>query len=202
MRTIVIVAVATVLGLLSGACSTIVEGTDQSVLIMSDPPEASCKLERQGTVLAYVASTPGSVTVSKSKDMIAVTCEKDDHLPGSAVLDSEFQSMTVGNLLFGGIIGVAIDASSGAMNQYPTSVNVLLAPASFESTEQRDAFFEARRDAVDRQHADAQAAAMESALCRKGPEHAECVDVLAKLDQARDDEITRVEHQRSLAKIE
>ena len=36
--------------------------------------------------------------------------------------------MTFGNILFGGIIGVAVDASSGAMNEYPSSVTVRLIP--------------------------------------------------------------------------
>src|SRR3546814_11002644 len=49
--------------------------------------------------------------------------------------------MTFGNILFGGIIGVAVDASSGAMNQYPSSVTIALVPESFTSTTARDVFF-------------------------------------------------------------
>src|SRR3546814_11462905 len=50
--------------------------------------------------------------------------------------------MTFGNILFGGIIGVAVDASSGAMNQYPSSVTIALVPESFTSTTARDVFFD------------------------------------------------------------
>jgi len=127
-----------------------VSGTDQTVLVSSEPSGANCKLGRGGEVLGYVQSTPGSVTVSKSKDTITVTCEREEHLPGSATLDAEFESMTAGNLIFGGIIGVAIDASSGAMNQYPSSINVVLAPESFEREEARDLYFDGRVAAVER----------------------------------------------------
>jgi hypothetical protein len=39
-------------------------------------------------------------------------------------LASEFQAMTFGNTLLGGIIDIAIDAASGAMHQYSDSVTI------------------------------------------------------------------------------
>jgi hypothetical protein len=46
------------------------------------------------------------------------------------------------SILLGGLIGVAIDAGSGAMNDYEPSVTLTLIPSPFGSEAQRDALFE------------------------------------------------------------
>jgi uncharacterized protein YceK len=137
-RVALVVLLAATLG--TGGCASIVEGTSQTVTVNTNPGQAMCELKRGGMTVAVVNPTPGSVTVEKSKDHISV-------------LSSEFHAMTVGNLLFGGIIGVAVDASSGAMNKYPSSVTVMLPPKEFTSPEKRDDFYDAaiaevRRDAA------------------------------------------------------
>ncbi len=107
------------------ACASIVEGTEQSVTIMTEPSGAACKLERQGVVVSLVNPTPGTARIGKSKENVTVLCDKDGHESAAAPLASEFQAMTFGNLIFGGIIGVAVDAGTGAMNKYPDSVSLL-----------------------------------------------------------------------------
>src|SRR3546814_17704285 len=89
--------------------------------------------------LAVVNPTPGTVQIEKSKDTITVRCKKEGFFETAETLDSEVQGMTFGNILFGGIIGVAVDASSGAMNQYPSSVTIALVPESFTSTKRSEA---------------------------------------------------------------
>jgi hypothetical protein len=61
-------------------------------------------------------------------------------------VSSEFQAATFGNILLGGIIGVAVDAASGAMNKYPEQVSFVMVPVSFPSASDRDAFFDRMRD--------------------------------------------------------
>lgn len=202
MRTLVIVVIATVLGLLSSACSTIVEGTDQSVTIITDPPGASCTVERAGVAIAVVDPTPGTINVDKSKDTLAVTCEKENHQTSAGVISSDFQSMTFGNILFGGIIGVAIDASSGAMNKYPDSVTILMVPVSFASAEERDMFFDSRIADVERNAVQTRESAEAGAFCKKDPEHPDCLQMLEEIDEARDAEIVRLNQQRASAVIE
>lgn len=110
------------------ACSTIVEGTDQQVTVITDPSQASCTLSRQGSVIGVVNPTPGSLQVDKSRNAIEVRCEREGYQTTAATLSSEFEGMTLGNVIFGGLIGVAVDASSGAMNQYPSSITIILSP--------------------------------------------------------------------------
>ena len=92
-----------------------VEGNEQNITVNTEPPGASCELTREGEVLAVVDPTPDVVEVEKGSDDISVLCEMDDHEPGAGALASSFQGMTVGNFLLGGVIGVAVDAASGAM---------------------------------------------------------------------------------------
>lgn len=110
------------------ACSTIVEGTSQDIQVNSTPPGARCELKRDGTVIGVVPSTPGSVNVKKTKQNIMVTCSKEGYQDASFNNKSDFAGATAGNLLLGGIIGVGIDAATGATNKYDPEVNITLPP--------------------------------------------------------------------------
>jgi len=68
---------------LAGACSTIVEGTSQTIQINTIPSETKCDLLREGAVIGTVASTPGSVAVKKNKQNIMMKCEKDGYQQAS-----------------------------------------------------------------------------------------------------------------------
>ncbi len=127
---------------LLGACSTVVEGSDQTITVITEPPGASCELFRDGKVIAVANPTPTSLTVDKSKNDISVTCEKPGHFAGSETLVSEFAGATLGNIILGGGIGVVVDAASGAMNKYEESVVVVMPPESFDSVDARDRFFD------------------------------------------------------------
>jgi len=85
--------------------------------------------------------TPGSIPVEKSTKDLSVICDKPGYQPSAGALASTFQAMTFGNILFGGLIGVAVDAGSGAMNEYPTLITLTLLPDAFKTEADRDAFF-------------------------------------------------------------
>jgi hypothetical protein len=142
------------IGLLGG-CATIVEGTDQTLSVSTTPAGATCELIRGGTTIGLVNPTPGSINVEKSQDDITVKCEKEEHQSAARSFASQLQGMTFGNILFGGIIGVAVDASSGAMHEYEPSIHLVLAPNEFASLETRDAFFDAERARIESEAASA-----------------------------------------------
>jgi len=125
-----------------GGCATITTGSGQSLTVLTDPAGAECKLDRKGQTLAVVNPTPGTVQIDKSKDAITIRCTKDGFMETAGTLDSEFQGMTFGNIIFGGIIGVAVDAGSGAMNEYPSSLTLTMVPEAFPNTAARDVFFD------------------------------------------------------------
>jgi hypothetical protein len=123
-------------------CATITKGSSQSVTVNTDPTGATCMLSRDGQQIAAVNPTPGTVMVGKASGAIAVACKKSGFQDAAGVLASTFQAMTFGNIIFGGIIGVAVDAASGAMNEYPPMVTISMVPEEFASTADRDAFFD------------------------------------------------------------
>jgi hypothetical protein len=100
-------------------CATIVHGTSQNLTVTTNPPGASCRLERDGEVLAVVNPTPATVRVNKGRSDITATCTRDGHDPTTHNHRSEFGAATFANVIAGGLIGVAVDAASGANSHYP-----------------------------------------------------------------------------------
>jgi hypothetical protein len=111
-----------------GACSSIVEGTSQEIVINTTPAGASCALNRKDTVIARVAPTPGAATIKKTKYDITVLCEKDGYQQATFLDKSGVAGATFGNIILGGGVGWAIDSASGADNKYDSPVNITLVP--------------------------------------------------------------------------
>lgn len=193
-------AILSIAALSLAACATIVEGTDQTVTVITDPPGAVCTLTREAAPAAVVNPTPGSVSLDKSAENVAILCEKDGYLDGAGVLASTFEGMTVGNVLFGGLIGVGVDAASGAMHEYPASVAIFLAPEAFSSESDRDAFFDSRISRIERDAEIALAEARET--CDPADERQDCEALEKAIRDARDAELRELERQRSLTRID
>ena len=188
-----VAALATMAG-----CASIVEGTDQNVTVITEPTGAKCELTRAGEVIATANPTPSSVLVDKSKDDISVICTKEGHFDGAKVVESAFQGMTFGNIIFGGIIGVGVDAASGAMNEYPATVTVVLAPETFESATARDAFYDHQVVRVTTEAASAVVVINEKC----DPTNQSCNSLIADLEEERDEQIRLFEAQRDRAVVQ
>lgn len=113
------------LGLLVG-CSTLTTGTTQTVSLITPGAEgASCELSSPEVGIINVV-TPAQVVLSKSQHSVRVSCRKECFTDGQGLINSSFEEMTAGNLLIGGVVGVAVDASSGAMNKYDEHVQIAM----------------------------------------------------------------------------
>lgn len=110
--------------LLLTSCATISKGTTQQVYINSDPMDAKCTLERQGQYLG-TTTAPGIINVEKSKYDMICRCKKTGYNDASAIIKSDVEDMTYGNLIVGGLIGWGIDSATGSDNYY-RSVNIRL----------------------------------------------------------------------------
>lgn len=112
--------------LLTG-CASITGSKNQPVSIQAvhtgkSIEGADCTLTNdKGT---WFAKTPGSVVVQKSGQDMVIRCEKDGIPAGSTTVASSANAGAWGNILFGGIIGYAVDAGTGAAFDYPTSLSV------------------------------------------------------------------------------
>jgi uncharacterized protein YceK len=109
--------------LVSG-CATITTGQNQTLTVETPGCNgATCKILNDKGAW-YVTATPGSTVVSRSYNDMTIRCEKDEYKSTPAVFSSKTKAMTFGNILIGGIIGVAVDASTGAAYDYPAVVAV------------------------------------------------------------------------------
>ena len=72
--------------------------------------------------------TPSNIILPKSKHNVAVSCTAQRYAPGVATLASHTEMMAAGNVVFGGLIGLGVDAASGAMNTYDANVDVVMTP--------------------------------------------------------------------------
>jgi len=108
------------------ACSSIIEGTSQELVINTVPEGANCTLTREGQIIGRVSETPGGITIKKSKHDITVECKKNGYKTATFFNKSEVAGATVGNILLGGGIGWAIDSANGADNKYTTPMNITL----------------------------------------------------------------------------
>src|SRR5690349_11938271 len=89
-------------------CASIVNGQNQSVSVETRSTTgqvagASCKLSNDKGV--WYVTSPGSTTVHRSYEDLAVKCEKDGLEPGLLSVKSGTKAMAFGNILFGGVIG-------------------------------------------------------------------------------------------------
>jgi hypothetical protein len=116
-------AAVAALGMAVSGCASIVEGTTQSIAVTSSPVSgANCVLtSSEGT---YYVTTPGNVTVHKTKNDLAVVCKRDGYQDASTKISPHFNGATLGNVIAGGVIGVGIDAATGANFNYPDKFDV------------------------------------------------------------------------------
>ena len=124
-------AAAALATLMFSGCASIVSGQNQSVSVTSRDPAkgadvagAKCSLVNdKGT---WYATTPGTVTVRRSFNELAVNCSADGLETGIAMVKSSTKAMAFGNILFGGIIGAGVDMSTGAAYDYPELIVVTM----------------------------------------------------------------------------
>jgi hypothetical protein len=176
------------------ACATVTSGTDHTLLVESDPAGAACMLRRDGANIGAVNPTPSAIRISKSRHDITVNCEKAEHEPTSRTVTAGFQAMTLGNVLIGGIVGLAADLASGAAITYPESVKVVLWPRSFPSAAARDAFFEAR---IADTRADSEKRIERAQGACGGSTDQNCLQRLRELRNQEQEEIRRIEERRT-----
>ncbi len=107
-----------------GGCATIIKGTKQSVRVITPPvTNAHCMLANSRGKW-YIPHTPGSVKVHRDKSDLRIVCQKPGRRTSKKSVNSKTSLATAGNVLAGGIIGMGIDAASGADFYYPKQVSV------------------------------------------------------------------------------
>jgi hypothetical protein len=132
LRSIFTVAALTS-AVLSTGCASIVNGQNQSLSVKTNGTDtevvgAKCTLNsNKGT---WYVTSPGSVTVQRSYNDLMVTCKKEGMEDGIGAIKSSTKAMAFGNIIFGGIIGAAVDTSTGAAYDYPDLITIVMGKTS------------------------------------------------------------------------
>jgi len=122
------VCLAALCALAVAGCATIVTGTEQTVAVSTPGVSgATCKLTSP-SVGEHTVVTPATLTLKKGKEAVSVRCSKECYIDGVGLIASNYQHMVEGNVVSGGLIGLGVDAASGAINEYSPEVQVTLVP--------------------------------------------------------------------------
>lgn len=97
--------------LLLAGCATIVHGTNESVSISSNPTNAKVYVDN-----SYIGATPTIVKMAR-KEKHTVRIELKGYQPYEMTLTPHLSGWVFGNIVFGGFIGLAVDAISGGLYQ-------------------------------------------------------------------------------------
>ncbi|MGH6933221.1 MAG: hypothetical protein ACREEE_12400 [Dongiaceae bacterium] len=183
------------------ACASVMSGSTQSMNVITEPSGAQCTLTRDGKSIAFVNPTPGSLTIDKSAKDITVRCQLDKYEETTATVSSSHDAWSsAGNILAWGIffpVGLAVDAGTGAMNEYPPTVIVRLIQRSFDTAEARDKFYDGAKRTVE------SAAATRIEETKKNCKKQDgCAADIKELEDARDGELATLEQKRLNALVE
>ena len=121
---VALLALAFTLALTSG-CATITRGSKDTLVIETDPPGADIKLSN-----GRIGKTPAAFKLPRRESLV-VQITKAGYEPVSVNVVPQISGAggagMAGNVLVGGIIGAAVDAGSGAMNDLkPNPIDIKL----------------------------------------------------------------------------
>lgn len=132
-RTFVLRACIILLAFNFANCATIIRGSKQNVIILSEPKNATIEVDG-----ANIGQTPYVARLERrSKHLVKISL--DGYTPYEITLTQKLNGWIFGNLLLGGLIGIAVDVATGAMfslrpkdinAEFPVPSNVQNKPAA------------------------------------------------------------------------
>ncbi|TFV38546.1 PEGA domain-containing protein [Bradyrhizobium frederickii] len=128
MRLLGIVA----LGVMLGGCASVTRGTTENISISSTPSGVEAVVS--GMEVPTTCTTPCSVVVKRNADL-SITFQKEGYEPQIVPLSRDIPTSGAagfaGNLLLGGVIGMGVDAATGAATDHkPNPVIVTMQPSA------------------------------------------------------------------------
>jgi len=124
MRKVIIFATIALSLILTG-CATIISGTTKKVTISSTPPAATVFVDN-----VKVGKTPLETMLTRGSEH-NVKIKLDGYQTYETVLVKTLNPWCLGNIFIGGLIGIIIDSSSGALNNLsPGEINAVMTTGS------------------------------------------------------------------------
>jgi hypothetical protein len=124
-----LIGAALVLPLTLGGCASVTRGWDDQIQINSNPPEANVRLSN-----GFACQTPCTLKISR-KDEFTAVISKAGFQTEQVVVRTQIAgggaAGFAGNILLGGVIGMGVDAASGATLEHcPNPIAVNLRPVN------------------------------------------------------------------------
>ena len=108
-------------------CASIIHQTTQQIPVKSDPPGAAISVMCGDVYNDPKLITPATITVHRKPAVCTIALAKDGYDRSETNLVREMSGWYLGNVIFGGIIGLIVDAANGAMwIRTPGAVDVKL----------------------------------------------------------------------------
>lgn len=122
MKKITVSLLVISLSIILAGCATIISGSKQSVKIYSTPSDATVSINN-----VVVGNTPLTKDISRKEKSVSIKIELDGYETYTTSLERKFNAWFLGNIIFGGIIGIIIDPITGAIYKFePKEINAKL----------------------------------------------------------------------------
>ncbi len=119
------------------ACASIIDGGPDTISLMTSDG-SRVKAEVNSKYGMQQITLPTFITVPKScSDITVHVLEDEDVYPTNAIVSSSVNPWVFGNIIFGGLIGLAVDGVGGKMCTYDNSAII---PVSRETPLKRNAY--------------------------------------------------------------
>lgn len=113
MRAVIVSHILFSLVIFAGGCATIFNKSDQDIAFSSDPPGVTVRVNG-----IPKGKTPVTIPIPRSTSKPTIRFELAGYEPAEITLARTMSGTTAGNLILGGIIGVAFDAMTGKGYSY------------------------------------------------------------------------------------
>jgi hypothetical protein len=182
-----LIIIASVLPL--AGCATVLRGAKDTAKFESEPPGALVTVESisEDRLGPFDCVTPCEMELKRKREW-NVDFELDGYKPAHGVLSPKVTGGGVasgfGNVLAGGIIGIGVDAGTGAnLDLRPNPMQAILAP---EGSDQRSYVLTGDDDGGENSQVDADAVGVEAADIEAAPDIEAAADIEAAPDVGAD----------------
>lgn len=130
-----IISSSLAIALLATSCATIVSGSKQNVKFSSNPSTATIFIDE-----VEVGKTPFEIKLARKSEH-SVMIKLEGYQTYETKLTKKFNAWYIGNILFGGLIGLVIDPITGAMyNLSPDQVNAQMSKGTAFKSNGKDIY--------------------------------------------------------------
>lgn len=130
MKSIIKLCAVTLPLALSVGCASLTTSNENQVRVETvdesgaDVADVNCAMLR-GSVRSEF-KTPAVIALTKGSQQVMIDCTKAGMADGKAVLTSRVGAATFGNILAGGLIGIAVDQATGKAYNYPDWIKIVM----------------------------------------------------------------------------